>query len=234
MSKKGQDPGLLSSGRGLTVRVESAKGRNVSSTRWLKRQLNDPYVRKAQAAGYRSRAAFKLIELDDRFRVIKKGSRVIDLGAAPGGWTQVALDRVGAAGKVVALDIKKWDEVSGATCLSCDFMDDEAPNYLKEALGHNENNLKVDVILSDMAAPTTGHSQTDHLRIIALAEAAWAFAEEVLAPGGAFICKVFQGGTEMELLKLMRARCAKVAHAKPPASRKESSEMYVVAKGFRG
>lgn len=217
------------SGRGLTVRVKSARGRKSSSTRWLKRQLNDPYVRQAQAAGYRSRAAFKLTELDDRFHFLKKGGRVVDLGAAPGGWTQVALERVGDTGTVVAVDIQEWNEVPGATCLSFDFLDEDAPDKLKAAL-----NGKADVVLSDMAAPATGHSKTDHLRIIGLAETAWMFAEEVLAPGGAFVCKVFQGGTEGELLKAMRAKCAKVTHAKPPASRKDSAEMYVVATGFKG
>lgn len=216
------------SGRGLGVRVKTARGRKSSSTRWLKRQLNDPYVRQAQAAGYRSRAAFKLIDLDDKYHVLKKGSRVIDLGAAPGGWTQIAVDRVGAKGEVVAVDIREWEEVAGATCMTFDFMDPDAPERLKEALGG-----PVDVVLSDMAAPAMGHSQTDHIRIVALMEAAWAFAEEVLAPGGAFICKVFQGGTEAQLLKTMRARCTKVAHAKPPSSRKESAEMYVVAMGFK-
>lgn len=216
------------SGRGLGVRVKTARGRKSSSTRWLKRQLNDPYVRQAQAAGYRSRAAFKLIDLDDKYGVLKKGARVIDLGAAPGGWTQIAVERVGAKGEVVALDIREWEEVAGATCMTFDFMDPDAPERLKEVLGG-----PVDVVLSDMAAPAMGHSQTDHIRIVALMEAAWDFAEEVLAPGGAFICKVFQGGTEAQLLKAMRARCSKVAHAKPPSSRKESAEMYVVAMGFK-
>ncbi len=217
------------SGRGLSVRVKTAKGRKSSSTRWLKRQLNDPYVRQAQAAGYRSRAAFKLLELDDRFHVLRKGAVVVDLGAAPGGWTQVAVERVGKDGAVIALDVQDWDDVPGATCLTFDFMDPDAPERLKEVLGG-----PVDVVLSDMAAPATGHSQTDHLRVVTLAEAAWTFAEEVLPPGGAFLCKVFQGGTETALLKVMRAKCAKVTHAKPPASRKESAEMYVIATGFKG
>ena len=160
---------------------------------------------------------------------LKKGAQVIDLGAAPGGWTQVALERVGKKGRVVALDLQEWDEVPGASCLTFDFMDQDAPDRLKDALGG-----QVDVVLSDMAAPASGHNQTDHLRIVALAEAAWAFAEEVLAQGGAFICKVFQGGMETELLKIMRAKCAKVTHAKPPASRKDSAEMYVIATGFKG
>ncbi len=229
MAKKRSAPAKGSSGRGLTVRVKSARGRKTSSTRWLKRQLNDPYVREAQAAGYRSRAAFKLIELDDKYKVLKRGARVLDLGAAPGGWTQVAVERVGNIGQVTALDIREWEEVADATCLTFDFMDNDAPDKLKAEIGG-----PVDVVLSDMAAPATGHNQTDHLRIVALAEAAWAFAEEVLAPGGAFVCKVFQGGTEGELLKAMKAKCSKVVHAKPPASRKDSAEMYVVATGFRG
>jgi len=229
MAKKRSASSRGSSGRGLAVRVRSAKGRKSSSTRWLKRQLNDPYVREAQAAGYRSRAAFKLVELDDKYKVLKRGARVLDLGAAPGGWTQVAVERAGNTGQVTALDIREWEEVAGATCLTFDFMDDDAPDKLKAEIGG-----PVDVVLSDMAAPTTGHNQTDHLRIVALAEAAWAFAEEVLAPGGAFVCKVFQGGTEGDLLKTMKAKCTKVVHAKPPASRKDSAEMYVVATGFRG
>ncbi len=228
MSKKQSAEGKTGSGRGLSVRVKTARGRKSSSTRWLKRQLNDPYVRQAQADGYRSRAAYKLIELDDRFGVLKKGARVIDLGAAPGGWTQVALNRVGQQGQVVALDIREWEEVAGATCMTFDFMEVDAPEKLIEAVGG-----PVDVVLSDMAAPATGHSQTDHLRIVALVEAAWAFAEEVLAPGGAFVSKVFQGGTEDALLKQMKLRCSKVVHAKPPSSRKESAEMYVVATGFK-
>ncbi|MDX2142504.1 MAG: RlmE family RNA methyltransferase [Rhodospirillaceae bacterium] len=219
--------------RGLKVRVKSARGRKISSTRWLERQLNDPYVRRAKDEGYRSRAAFKLIELDDRFRILKPGLKVVDLGAAPGGWTQVAVARVKAGdkggGKVVGLDINPWADVPQATCLTMDFMDERAPDALKAALGG-----KADVVLSDMAAPTTGHSGTDHLRIMALVEAAWMFAEDVLAPGGAFICKVFQGGTEGDLLKAIKAKCAVVKHAKPPASRKESSEVYVVATGFKG
>jgi 23S rRNA (uridine2552-2'-O)-methyltransferase len=229
MARKRGTTATGSSGRGLTVRVKSARGRKSSSTRWLKRQLNDPYVREAQAAGYRSRAAFKLIELDDKYKILKAGARVLDLGAAPGGWTQVAVERAGDSGQVTALDIREWEEVAGATCLTFDFMDADAPDKLKAEIGG-----PVDVVLSDMAAPATGHNQTDHLRIIALAEAAWAFAEEVLAPGGAFVCKVFQGGTEGDLLKTMKAKCTKVVHAKPPASRKDSAEMYVVATGFRG
>ncbi|MBY0512202.1 MAG: RlmE family RNA methyltransferase [Rhodospirillaceae bacterium] len=220
-------------GRGLHVRVKTMRGRKIGSQRWLQRQLNDPYVAKAKAAGYRSRAAFKLIELDDKFHVLARGKKVIDLGAAPGGWTQIAVERVKAGqtggGVVAGLDINEWTPVPNATCIVLDFMDNAAPDKLKDALGG-----KADVVLSDMAAPATGHGPTDHIRIMALAETAWAFAEEVLAPGGAFICKVFQGGTEGELLKQIKARCRTVKHAKPPASRKESAEVYVIGLGFKG
>lgn len=219
--------------RQLTVKVKSARGRKNSSTRWLQRQLNDPYVAEARARGLRSRAAFKLIELDDRFHILKPGLRVVDLGAAPGGWTQIAVDRVKAdqpnGGRVVGLDILEWETVAGATCITKDFTDPDAPDVLKAALGG-----PADVVMSDMAAPTTGHPPTDHLRIMALLELAWDFAEDVLAPGGTFVCKVFQGGTENELLTRMKTLCETVRHAKPPASRKESSEMYVVASGFKG
>jgi 23S rRNA (uridine2552-2'-O)-methyltransferase len=225
--------GNRGSGRGLHVRVKTARGRKVGSTAWLKRQLNDPYVARAKAEGWRSRAAYKLLEMDEKLHVLKPGKRVVDLGAAPGGWTQVAVDKVRAGhpggGKVVGLDINPWGEVPGATCLVLDFLDDTAPVVLKQALGG-----PADVVLSDMAAPTTGHGATDHLRIIGLAEAAWEFAAEVLAPGGTFICKVFQGGTENELLARIKQRCTAVRHIKPPASRKDSAEMYLVATGFKG
>ncbi len=228
-----QDKKRGSSGRGLRVRVKTMRGRPIGSQLWLQRQLNDPYVAKAKAAGYRSRAAFKLIELDDRFRFLKPGKRVVDLGAAPGGWTQIAVDRVRAGqpngGAVVGIDILEWGAVAGATCMTLDFLDPKAPDALKAALGG-----PADVVLSDMASPTTGHGPTDHIRIMALAETAWMFAEEVLAPGGAFICKVFQGGTEGGLLKQIKARMGAVRHAKPPASRKESAEVYVVALDFKG
>ena len=228
----GNAKGTGASGRGLAVRVKSAKFRPVGSTAWLKRQLNDPYVALAKAEGWRSRAAYKLIEMDDKLHLLKPGKRVVDLGAAPGGWTQVAVQRVKAQdgkGKVVALDILPWENVAGATCITLDFLDDSAPDILKQAMGG-----PADIVLSDMAAPTTGHGPTDHLRIIGLAEAAWQFATEVLAPGGAFICKVFQGGTEGELLKMLKTRCAIVKHIKPPASRKGSAEVYVVALDFKG
>jgi len=232
----------VGSGRKLYTRVKTARGRKTSSTRWLQRQLNDPYVLEARKRGFRSRAAFKLIELDDRFGLLRPGLRVLDLGAAPGGWTQVAVARVRAGqpqggktgagdrtGLVVGLDILDWEDVAGAICLTLDFMDPEAPDLL-----HHHCGGPVDLVLSDMAAPTTGHPQTDHLRIMALAEAAWDFAEQVLAPGGTFVCKVFQGGTEGSLLTRMKQLCTSVKHAKPPASRKDSSEIYVVAQGFKG
>ena len=220
-------------GRGLKVRVKTARGRPIGSQIWLQRQLNDPYVARARAEGYRSRAAFKLIELDDKFHFLAKGKKVVDLGAAPGGWTQIAVQRVKVGqtggGAVVGIDILEWLPITGATCMTLDFLDERAPDLLKEALDG-----RADIVLSDMASPTTGHGPTDHIRIMALAETAWAFAEEVLAPGGAFICKVFQGGTEGTLLKQIKARCRTVKHAKPPASRKDSAEVYVVGLGFKG
>src|SRR5579864_1552636 len=217
--------------RRMAVRVKTAKQRTPSSTAWLTRQLNDPYVAEAKRLGYRSRAAFKLIELDDRFHFLKHGSRVIDLGAAPGGWTQIAASRVGAAegkGRVVALDILALEPIPGATILHRDFLDPAAPAAIKAALGG-----PADVVLCDMAQPATGHAQTDHLRIVALAEAAYDFARDVLAPGGTFIAKVFQGGAEGELLAGLKRDFASLRHAKPPASRAESAEVYVVAQGFR-
>ncbi|MGE5536999.1 MAG: RlmE family RNA methyltransferase [Gemmatimonas sp.] len=222
-------------GEGLKVRVRTAKKRSVSSTRWLERQLNDPYVAKAKREGYRSRAAYKLIELDQKYRLLKPGMSVVDLGAAPGGWTQVAVKRVraeaaeGVKGKVVAADILEMDPVPGADALHLDFLDDDAPERLREALGGG-----ADVVLSDMAPPASGQRETDHLRIMALVEAAVDFASEVLNPGGAFVAKVWQGGTESGLLAELKRRFASVKHAKPPASRPESAEVYVVATGFRG
>ena len=217
----------------MSVRVKSARGRTVGQTRWLQRQLNDPYVARAKAEGYRSRAAYKLMELDDKYQVLKPGKKIVDLGAAPGGWTQVAVARVKSealgGGSVVAIDINSWEEVAGATCSTLDFLDPTAPDKLKQALGG-----PADVVLSDMAAPATGHGPTDHLRIMGLAEAAWEFAVDVLAPGGVFICKVFQGGAEGELLKQIKLRCTTVRHAKPPASRPDSAEVYLVATGFKG
>ncbi|MCO6415995.1 RlmE family RNA methyltransferase [Siccirubricoccus sp. KC 17139] len=214
-------------GRGLTTRLRTAKGRSTASQRWLERQLNDPYVRAAQAQGFRSRAAFKLIELDERFHLLKKGQRVVDLGAAPGGWTQVAVQR--GAGRVVALDLLRMDPIPGATLLQGDFEDPAAEAAVLAALDG-----PADLVLSDMAPNTTGHNATDHLRIIGLVELALDFALKVLAPGGGFVAKVFQGGTEKALLETLKRRFATVRHAKPPASRKDSAELYVVATGFKG
>lgn len=221
--------GTKPSGRSLAVRVKTAKGRRSASTRWLKRQLNDPYVAEAQRLGYRSRAAFKLAQIDDKLGLLKAGSRVLDLGAAPGGWSQVVLERVGPKGRLVGIDLTEIEPLAGATFLQGDFLDEEAPERLRDALGG-----PADVVLTDMAAPATGHAQTDHLRIMALAEAAYAFAREILAPGGAFLAKVLQGGSERSLLEALKRDFAKVRHIKPPASRKDSAELYVVAIGFRG
>jgi 23S rRNA (uridine2552-2'-O)-methyltransferase len=215
-------------GRTLSVTVRSARRRDPSSTRWLQRHLNDPYVQAAKARGFRSRAAFKLLELDDRFRLIRKGARVLDLGAAPGGWTQVAVERAGPAGTVVGVDLLPADPVAGATMLQGDLTDPEVARKAVAALGG-----KADLVLSDMAPNTVGHAATDHLRIMALAEAAMEVALSVLAPGGAFVCKVFQGGTERAMLATLKRHFRAVRHAKPPASRKESAETYVVAQGFR-
>jgi 23S rRNA (uridine2552-2'-O)-methyltransferase len=220
--------GPSTGGRSVTTRLKTAKTRSTSSQKWLERQLNDPYVRAAQAAGYRSRAAFKLVEIDDKLHLLKPRGRVVDLGAAPGGWTQVALQRIGEGGKVVALDLLAMDPVSGAIVLQGDFQDPEAEQAVLAALDG-----QADLVLSDMAPNTTGHNATDHLRIIALAELALDFAVRVLAPGGAFVAKVFQGGTEKDLLDLLKQRFATVRHVKPPASRKDSAELYVVATGFR-
>jgi 23S rRNA (uridine2552-2'-O)-methyltransferase len=215
--------------RGKAVRVKTARKRSPSSTQWLQRQLNDPYVAEAKRRGYRSRAAFKLEQLDDRFRFLKLGARVVDLGCAPGGWLQVARARIGPKGVVVGIDYLPTAPVAGTTILELDFLDPAAPARLEAALGG-----PADVVLSDMAAPTTGHAATDHLRIVALAEAAFAFAEAVLAPGGSFVAKVFQGGAEGTLLAALKRGFATVRHAKPAASRAESAETYVVAQGFRG
>jgi 23S rRNA (uridine2552-2'-O)-methyltransferase len=211
----------------VPVRLRTARGRSTASQRWLARQLNDPYVAAARQQGWRSRAAFKLIELDDRFHLIRRGARVIDLGAAPGGWTQVAVQR--GAGTVLALDLLPMDPVPGATPIQGDFLEPDMPEWLQAMLGG-----QADLVLSDMAPNTTGHATTDHLRIMALAESALDFARSVLAPGGAFVAKVFQGGAERTMMTAMRRDFATLRHAKPPASRKESSELYVVAAGFRG
>ena len=225
MAKPGA-PGPIAP-RGLSVKLKTARKRTTASQAWLTRQLNDPYVAAARAQGWRSRAAFKLVELDARFHLLRPGLRVVDLGAAPGGWTQVAV-RQGATA-VVGLDLLAMDPVPGAQFLQGDFNDADMPERLREMLGG-----PADLVLSDMAPNTTGHSATDHLRIIALAEMALEFAERVLVPGGAFVAKVFQGGTEGRMLAPMKRMFASVRHAKPPASRKESSELYVVATGFRG
>jgi 23S rRNA (uridine2552-2'-O)-methyltransferase len=219
-----------SGARDLKVRVKSGKGRSLSSKRWLERQLNDPYVARSRREGYRSRAAFKLTEIDDKVRVLKKGARVVDLGAAPGGWTQVAAKRVGApdAGRVVAIDVLAMEPVAGVDFMQLDFLDPSAPEALKRLLGGS-----ADVVLSDMAANATGHARTDHLKIMALVEAAAEFAREVLAPGGAFLAKVLQGGTEASLLSALKRDYKSVRHIKPPASRADSAELYLLATGFR-
>ena len=218
--------------RDLKVRVKSAKGRKLSSTLWLERQLNDPYVAKARAAGWRSRAAFKLIELDEKYHLLRPGMRIVDLGAAPGGWSQVAAKKIGSTDAnplIVGIDYLDMDPIPGVKLLKKDFTDEDAPALLIEALGGH----KADLVLSDMAAPTTGHRPTDHLRIVHLVEIAAAFAVEVLAPGGGFVTKVFQGGTEHQLLGDLKRHFASTFHAKPPASRSGSAETYLVAKGFR-
>jgi 23S rRNA (uridine2552-2'-O)-methyltransferase len=213
--------------RDASVRVKTAKGRKNASTRWLKRQLNDPYVREAQRLGYRSRAAFKLKEIDEKAGIFKDGMVVVDLGAAPGGWSQVAMER--GASKVVALDLLPVDEMPGVTFLEMDFMDNDAPEALNNLLGGG-----ADLVLSDMAPNTTGHKNTDHIRIMGLVETAYDFATQVLKPGGGFVAKVFQGGAQNEILTLIKKDFSSVKHIKPPASRKESSEQYLVATGFRG
>jgi len=219
-SKRGGTPP-----RGLSVALRTARGRSSASQRWLTRQLNDPYVRAAKQAGWRSRAAFKLIELDERFHLLRRGLRVLDLGAAPGGWTQVAAER---GARVVGLDLLPMDPVPGAVLIEGDFHDEVVLPRLREALGG-----PADLVLSDMAPNATGHPATDHLRIVALAELALDFAIEILAEGGGFVAKVLQGGSERAMMERMRRHFASVRHAKPPASRKESSELYVVAQGFR-
>jgi 23S rRNA (uridine2552-2'-O)-methyltransferase len=209
-------------------RIRTAKGRRASSTRWLERQLNDPYVKRAKAEGYRSRAAYKLIELDERFGFLKGAERIVDLGIAPGGWTQVVRQRLPKS-SIVGIDLLPTDPIDGATILEMDFMDEAAPDRLKQALGG-----PADLVLSDMAANTVGHPQTDHLRTMGLVEAALEFAGEVLKPGGAFVAKVLAGGADANLVAELKRRFAAVKHAKPPASRKGSSEWYVVAQGFKG
>ena len=228
------------SGRGqrdLKVKVKSARGRSVSQVRWLQRQLNDPYVKRAQSEGYRGRAAFKILELDDQYGFLKPGVRVVDLGCAPGGWCQVAARRVNAlgdkknkpTGSVLGVDLQEVEPVAGAEIYQLDFLEEEADLKVKDWLGGT-----VDVVMSDMAAASSGHKQTDHLRIISLCEAAAYFAFDVLEEGGTFVAKVLAGGAEGELQKLLKQRFTKVANVKPPASRADSSEKFVVALGYRG
>jgi 23S rRNA (uridine2552-2'-O)-methyltransferase len=211
------------------ARLKDGKRRTSSSRAWLERQISDPYVARAQREGFRSRAAFKLAEIDDRFHFLKSGARVVDLGAAPGGWSEVASRRIGEKGRVIALDILDVMPIPGVEFIKLDFLDAGAPDQLKALLGG-----QADVVLSDMAANTTGHRQTDHLRIVALAQAAAYFAREVLAPRGSFLCKVLQGGTEATLLAELKKDFAAVKHIKPPASRADSAELYLLAQGFRG
>ncbi len=213
--------------RGRRVKVRTARGRKPSSTRWLERQLNDPFVAEAKRRGYLSRAAFKLSWLDDKYKVLRPGKRVLDLGAAPGGWTQIVIERLRGKGEVLAIDKLEMENLSGARIVQMDFMAADAEDRLLAELGG-----PVDVVLSDMASPSTGHRQTDHLRTMVLCEAAYDFATRILRPGGCFIAKVLQGGTEAGLLTRARQDFKRVHHAKPPASRPESTELYLVALGF--
>ncbi|WP_193176271.1 RlmE family RNA methyltransferase [Oricola nitratireducens] len=233
-AKKPPRGGALSGrgGRSLNQRVKKGRGLKNSSRRWIERQINDPYVQRAKAEGMRSRAAYKLIEIDDKHHILKKGDRVIDLGAAPGGWCQVAAVRVGSTNedkRIAAIDYLEMDPMPGVEVLQMDFLDDDAPQKLIEALGG-----KPDVVVSDMAAPTIGHRQTDHLRTMHLIEVAADFAVRVLKPGGHFLAKTFQGGTEKDLLDLLKRNFKSVIHIKPPSSRSESVELYIVAKDFKG
>ncbi len=230
--KKSGSRSTETTGRLLHTKVKSARGRKYSSKLWLERQLNDPYVIEAKNRGLRSRAAFKFMQLDDRYKLLKSGDSVVDLGAAPGGWTQIAVERVGAdkgKGQVLAVDILEMEPIGGAKVMQLDFTADDADVRVKDALGG-----PVNAVISDMAAPTTGHRQTDHLRIVYMCELALAFAEDVLAPGGIFVAKVLKGGTENQLLEQLKRSFATVRHAKPDASRPDSREAYVVATGFRG
>lgn len=219
---------MTRSGRNPEKRVKTARGRTASSNRWLSRQLNDPYVKQAKAEGYRSRAAYKLIELDEKFGLLKGAQRVVDLGIAPGGWSQV-VRKVAPRAAIVGIDLLPTEPIEGVTIFQMDFMADEAPEALESALDGAP-----DLVLSDMAANTVGHKQTDHLRTMGLVETAADFAIQTLAPGGAFVAKVFAGGTDPDLLTLLKQKFTTVKHAKPPASRKGSSEWYVIAQGFKG
>lgn len=232
--------GKNSSGRGqrdLTVKVKTARGRKMSSTKWLQRQLNDPYVQRAKADGYRGRAAYKILELNEKYNFLTAGKRIVDLGAAPGGWCQVAVPKVNALGErtgkavgtVLGIDLQEMEPIAGADLYQLDFLDDGADDKVKDWLGG-----RADVVMSDMAASASGHKQTDHLRIIALCEAAAYFAFDVLEVGGVFVAKVLAGGAEGELQKLLKRRFDKVANVKPPSSRSDSSEKFVVAIGFKG
>jgi 23S rRNA (uridine2552-2'-O)-methyltransferase len=211
------------------ARLKGEKRRTPSSRAWLERQISDPYVARAKREGFRSRAAYKLAEIDDKYRLLRPGAHVVDLGAAPGGWSEIAARRIGARGRVIAIDILEMKPVAGVEFLQLDFLDETAPARLKAMLDG-----KADVVLSDMAANATGHRQTDHLRVMALAEAAAHFAREVLSEGGSFLCKVLQGGTEAALLAALKQDFASVKHVKPPASRSDSAELYLLARGFRG
>ncbi|MDD3288524.1 MAG: RlmE family RNA methyltransferase [Alphaproteobacteria bacterium] len=218
----------VGSRRMAIVRVKTGNKRSLSSKKWLERQLNDPYVASAKADGYRSRAAYKILQLDEKFQLFKKNMKVIDLGAAPGGWSQVAVAKIGPKGKLIGIDLLPVDPIAGAEIIQMDFMSDEAPGKLRKMLGG-----KADIVLSDMAPSTTGHTGTDHIRIMMMAEIAALFATEILVIGGTFVCKFFKGGAEKELLDQLKKDFAKVRHAKPPASRPDSSETYLVAQGFR-
>ena len=230
MKKSGEKQSMktVASKRRAAVRVKAKKQRSESSRQWLQRHLNDPYVAASKEDGYRSRAAYKLVQLDEQFKFLRPGLRVVDLGAAPGGWSQVVAQKIGKNGKLVALDILPIDPIAGAMILQMDFLADDAPDKLKAAL-----NGEADIVLSDLAPATTGHAKTDHIRIMGMAEIATQFASEVLTPGGLFICKFFQGGGEKVLLDHLKKSFAKVRHAKPAASRTESSESFIVAQGFR-
>jgi 23S rRNA (uridine2552-2'-O)-methyltransferase len=239
MSKgEGKGPGGAGKGPGggqrqLRTALKTARKRTASSQRWLERQLNDPYVAAAKREGFRSRAAYKLKEVDERYHILKPGQRVVDLGAAPGGWSQIAADKVKSLegkGQVVAIDYLGMEALPGVEIVELDFTDESAEEKLKAMLRDGG----ADIVLSDMAAPTVGHTKTDHLRIMGLAEMAAAFAIDVLAPGGTFLCKVFQGGTERDLLEMLKQNFSAVRHVKPPASRSGSAELYVLATGFRG
>ncbi|WP_046863702.1 RlmE family RNA methyltransferase [Microvirga massiliensis] len=218
--------------RNLKQRLKTARKRTLSSQKWLERQINDPYVARAKREGYRSRAAYKLIEIDQKYKVLRPGQRIVDLGAAPGGWSQVAARKIGLGegrGRIVAIDLLPMEPLAGVDFLELDFLDEKAPEILVSRLGG-----EADLVMSDMAANTTGHKKTDHLRIMGLAEMAADFARQVLAPGGAFLAKVFQGGTEGSLLTALKQDFAQVRHVKPAASRADSAELYVLATGFRG